>query len=227
MESRYRYQVPSVPGRHQWALEAAFKRRREARTGLRLCPLLSYRHLRIRFRSKISEIPHPSMSKGSTSSMFTIHSFSIFFNLTHWPHQRPQAEAPRSASWPGIVTLPSNLVKYNGEHVVRVKGGTGTRYILVESVRNITRRSIPIPQPPVGGRPCSRLRGMLQMNEHTRRRRNTYASTKVSSIPCASSSPCSFCLTYDDRQSDPEGLQKGRDKTHLLFEPQSLFKGVV
>jgi hypothetical protein len=29
--------------------------------------------------------------------------------------------------------------------------------ILVELVRNMTRRSMPIPQPPVGGRPCSSL----------------------------------------------------------------------
>jgi hypothetical protein len=30
-------------------------------------------------------------------------------------------------------------------------------HVLVESVRNITRRSMPIPHPPVGGRPCSSL----------------------------------------------------------------------
>ena len=29
--------------------------------------------------------------------------------------------------------------------------------VLVELVRNMTRRSMPIPQPPVGGRPCSIL----------------------------------------------------------------------
>lgn len=30
-------------------------------------------------------------------------------------------------------------------------------HLLVESVKNITRRSIPIPHPPVGGNPCSSL----------------------------------------------------------------------
>ena len=30
-------------------------------------------------------------------------------------------------------------------------------YALVELVRNMTSRSMPMPHPPVGGRPCSRL----------------------------------------------------------------------
>jgi hypothetical protein len=31
------------------------------------------------------------------------------------------------------------------------------KHLLAESVRNMTRRSIPSPHPPVGGKPCSRL----------------------------------------------------------------------
>jgi hypothetical protein len=39
--------------------------------------------------------------------------------------------------------------------------------------------------------------GMGIRPEHSRNKEtNTYASTKVSSIPCASSSPWSFCLAY-------------------------------
>ena len=40
----------------------------------------------------------------------------------------------------------------------RVCGAEAEQNVLVELVRNITRRSIPIPHPPVGGRPCSSLR---------------------------------------------------------------------
>ena len=34
---------------------------------------------------------------------------------------------------------------------------SGRKNVLVESVKNMTRRSIPRPHPPVGARPCSRL----------------------------------------------------------------------
>ena len=37
--------------------------------------------------------------------------------------------------------------------------GKSREHVLVESVKNITRRSMPIPHPPVGGRPCSSLEG--------------------------------------------------------------------
>lgn len=44
---------------------------------------------------------------------------------------------------------------------------------LVEFVKNITRRSIPIPQPPVGGSPCSRLKKKIdQRYSATLRERN-------------------------------------------------------
>lgn len=42
------------------------------------------------------------------------------------------------------------------QHENRENGGVGID-ILVESVKNITNRSMPIPQPPVGGSACSSL----------------------------------------------------------------------
>ena len=54
-----------------------------------------------------------------------------------------------------------------------IVGNNNTSRIDCASVNNITSRSIPIPNPPVGGKPYSK------------------ASMKSSSTPCASSFPCS------------------------------------
>ena len=59
----------------------------------------------------------------------------------------------------------------------------------------MTRRSRPRPHPPVGGSPCSRLYDNVN-NENKSTGGKAYASTNASSIPCASSSPCSFCFSY-------------------------------
>lgn len=100
------------------------------------------------------------------------------------------------------------------------KGG-----ILVELVRNMTRRSIPIPQPPVGGRPCSSLSKTCQPPS-VRKTRGTYASTKVSSIPWASSSPCSFCRTCITESARSE-TRRIVVVTYLLLEAETLFEWVV
>ena len=70
-------------------------------------------------------------------------------------------------------------------------------HLLVELVRNMTNRSMPIPQPPVGGNPCSSLlvgTRMITGDERLRQKKHTYASTNVSSTSWISSSPASFCL---------------------------------
>ena len=48
-----------------------------------------------------------------------------------------------------------------GGHIVKIGISDDSGNALVESVRNMTSLSIPIPQPPVGGRPCSKLRPIL------------------------------------------------------------------
>ena len=68
--------------------------------------------------------------------------------------------------------------------------------ILAESVRNIVRRSIPMPHPPVGGKPYSR------------------AVQKFSSTICASSSPASLSWGGRMRERERERERKPNYKRH-------------
>jgi hypothetical protein len=82
----------------------------------------------------------------------------------------------------------------------RPKRLTRTSLIFAESVKNMTRRSIPRPHPPVGGRPYSRLaRQLISCIQYTKT--PAHALINVSSTPWASSSPASFCLVCSSNLS--------------------------
>ena len=82
--------------------------------------------------------------------------------------------------------------------------------LLAESVRNITKRSIPKPQPPVGGNPCSRLR---RVNEEIAAARNRYDEPHSRVDEGLVNALC-FVITL-------------LLLLHLFLEAQALFKGVV
>jgi hypothetical protein len=101
---------------------------------------------------------------------------------------------------------------------------------LVESVKNMTSRSIPIPQPPVGGRPCSRLYWIdngveLILREewltHQGRSRQPLAPRH---LPVLSASPAESRVEVRNYGAPQRKLG---NHTHLLLEAQSLFKWIV
>jgi len=103
-----------------------------------------------------------------------------------------------------------------------------SRHALVELVRNMTNRSIPIPHPPVGGNPCSSLLVPRMSTKHKRRREKvTYASTNVSSMPWISSSPASFCLAYTSQKNSTTQSFHKAETTNLLLKSRPLFERIV
>lgn len=96
--------------------------------------------------------------------------------LHHWVYHH-------EASLLGRITPPTLKLNYKVTmHDYKVTMTTSHTLILAESVRNMVNLSIPIPHPPVGGKPYSR------------------AVQKFSSIICASSSPAS--LSYKETIND-------------------------
>lgn len=85
----------------------------------------------------------------------------------------------------------------------------GTTLILLESVRNMVRRSIPMPHPAVGGRPYSS------------------AVQKVSSMNMASSSPsalaCENSENHYSTELQPIVSQQERQKEHHLYNVAHYF----
>jgi hypothetical protein len=94
-------------------------------------------------------------------------------------------------------------------------------------VRNITRRSIPIPQPPVGGRPCSslycRTRISLWIHKFTvgtkrthQRMSHRYPGPRHRPVPSVSPKSGVSQSTTDRTQN-----------THLLLESKALLERIV
>ena len=105
--------------------------------------------------------------------MFSMISFKVFYT---WPDALSGCCPPAVAGsdvTSGFMAgkRRTSLISANQSSTWRLEmvydSKVGRRHALVESVKNMTRRSIPMPHPPVGASPCSRLKRHLSSVEHT------------------------------------------------------------
>jgi len=122
-------------------------------------------------------------NKENGHNVHSFHLSSKFYLCSYAQAQYPQnfrGSFPMIASFnlPALFFLYPFFTKFNCSSLGFIAGNSNTSLMLALLVKNMVRRSIPNPQPPVGGKPCSS------------------AVTKESSITIASSSPIELALAW-------------------------------